>query len=247
VIPVRRRERRPLTRFLGLVVFPSFCRLCGAFLESPDERIVCGECWSRAVPRRGPACLCCGRFLEGAGEAHLCQRCLNDPPAFTVHRSAGRYEGRVKDLILLFKYGRCSVLAGGMAAFLERALGGDTALWDSVEAIVPVPLDRRRKRERGFNQSLLVAREIGRRRGLPVLDRRLVKTRPVPPQVSLEAVERERNVRGAYDVRKKEEVRGRTLLLLDDVYTTGSTLRECSAVLRKAGAAEVRAVTIAQA
>jgi ComF family protein len=153
----------------------------------------------------------------------------------------------VKDLIILFKYGRCSVLAGGMAAFIDLALGSDAALWDGVEAIVPVPLDRRRKRDRGFNQSLLLARELGVRRGLPVLDRRLMKVRPAPPQVSLEAAERERNVRGAYDVRKREEIRGRTLLVLDDVYTTGSTLRECSAVLKRAGAAEVRAVTIAQA
>ena len=247
MIPVRRPVRRPLARFLGLVVFPSFCRLCGAFLDSPDERVVCGGCWSRAVPRRGPACLCCGRFLDEAGESHLCQRCLSDPPPFTYHRSAGRYDGMVKDLLLLFKYGGCSVLADEMAAFINLALGGDASLWDGVEAIVPVPLDRRRKRERGFNQSLLVARQLGRLRGLPVLDRRLVKVRAVPPQVSLEAAERERNVRGAYGVRKAADIRDRTLLVLDDVFTTGSTLRECGAVLRKAGAAEVRALTIAQA
>ena len=244
---LRRPARRPLTRFLGLVVFPSFCRLCGAFLESPDEKIVCRACWSRAAPRRGPACLCCGRFLDEAGESHLCQRCLSDPPPFTHHRSAGRYDGPVKDLVLLFKYGGYSVLAGGMAAFINLALGHEAELWEGVEAIVPVPLDRGRKRQRGFNQALLIARHLGRLRELPVLDRRLVKIKAVAPQVSLEAAERERNVRGAYDVRRPVDIRGRTLLVLDDVFTTGSTLRECSAVLRKAGAAEVRALTVAQA
>lgn len=243
----RRPARRPLIRFLGLVVFPSFCRLCGALLENPDERVVCRRCLDRAVPRRGPGCFCCGRFFDEAGEPHLCGRCLADPPPFTRHRSAGRYDGAVKDLILLFKYGGFSLLAGDLAAFIDLALSGDTGLWDGIEAIVPVPLDRRRKRERGFNQAGLIARRLGRLRGLAVLDRRLVKVRAVPPQVSLEAAERERNVRGAYAVRKSEDIRGRTLLVLDDVFTTGSTLRECSVVLKKAGAAEVRALTVAQA
>ena len=243
----RRSARRPLTQFLGLVVFPSFCRLCGALLENPGERVVCRGCLARAVPRRGPSCLCCGRFFDDAGEAHFCQRCLADPPPFTRHRSAGRYEGRVKDLVLLLKYGGYSVLAGDLAAFVNLALGREAGLWDGVEAIVPVPLDRRRKRERGFNQALFIARHLGRLRGLPILDRRLVKVRAIPPQTSLDAAERERNVRGAYDVRKPEDIRERTVLVLDDVFTTGSTLRECSAVLKKAGAAEVRALTVAQA
>ena len=243
----RRPARRPLAQFLGLVVFPSFCRLCGSLLENPEERVVCRRCLGRAVPRRGPSCFCCGRFFAEAGEGHLCGRCLAEPPPFTRHRSAGRYEGTVKDLILLFKYGGFSPLARDLAAFIDLALSAETGFLEGVEAIVPVPLDRRRKRDRGFNQAYLIARHLGRLRGLAVLDRRLVKVRATAPQVSLEAAERERNVRGVYDVRKPADILARTVLLLDDVFTTGSTLRECSAVLMKAGAAEVRALTVAQA
>ncbi len=243
----RRRVKQSLNQFLALVVFPSFCRLCGVLLENPGEKVVCRRCLARAVPRRGPSCLCCGRFFAEGDKTHLCERCLADPPPFSRHRSAGRYEGTVKDLILLLKYGGYSVLAGGLAAFVNLSLGRDAGLWDGVDAIVPVPLDRGRKRERGFNQAFLIARHLGRLRRLPVLDRRLVKVRAVPPQASLDAAERERNVRRAYGVRKPEDIRARTVLVLDDVFTTGSTLRESSGELRRAGAAEVRALTVAQA
>jgi competence protein ComFC len=242
-----RARAAALARHVEFLVFPSFCRLCAKPLGRPGESLVCRDCLTRLASRRGPACLCCGRFFEGAGGDHLCGRCLDRVPPFSLHRSCGRYDGVLKDLILLFKYHRFPVLARPLARFAAESLAGEEGLWRDADLLVPVPLHGKRKRERGFNQSQRLARELGRIRGLEVLERCLVKVKATPPQTSLEGAGREVNVRGAYMVRKPGRVRGRTLILVDDVFTTGSTLRECGLALKKAGARDVRALTLAQA
>ncbi|HVP90797.1 MAG TPA: ComF family protein [Terriglobales bacterium] len=242
-----RARAASLARHVELLVFPSFCRLCSRPLGRPGEKVVCRECWEALAPRRGPACLCCGRFFEGAGGDHLCGRCLERVPPYTVHRSCGRYDGVLRDIILLFKYGRVSALGRPLARFAAAALEAEEGLWEGADGLVPVPLHPKRKRERGFNQSQVLARELARMRGLAVVDNGLVKVRNVPPQASLEAAGREANVRGAYTVRRRARVEGRVLVLVDDVFTTGSTLGECGLALKRAGAREVRALTLAQA
>lgn len=230
-----------------LVFFPSHCRLCGNLLEKPGEKIACGECLSRVAPRMSSYCTSCGRFFEGAGNPHICSACIERRPPFTRHRSCASYQAELKDLILLFKFRGYSVLAGELAGLAEKALGKDESLWSGVDLIVPVPLHRRRKKSRGYNQALLLAERLGRSHGVPVLGGCLIKTRDNPPQTSLESREREINVRGAYAVKAPGGAMGNTILLVDDVYTTGSTLRECSRVLLEAGAKEIRALTIARA
>ncbi len=231
-----------------LVFFPSFCRRCGRLLDRPGERLVCGDCWAEARPaRRAALCTVCGRFFEGAGESHVCRACVERRPPYAVHRSCGAYDGALKDIILLFKYRRLSVLGRGLAGIAGEAVGGDADLWRGVDAVIPVPLHPRRKRERGFNQSRVFAVELGRIMKVDVRDGALVKVRNAPPQTSLEGRERDGNVRGAYRVAKEDSVVGRILLLADDVYTTGATVGECARTLLEAGAKEVRAVTIARA
>jgi ComF family protein len=245
---VRLRARAAaLARHAELLVFPSFCRLCARPLGRPGERVVCRECLAGLAPRRGPVCLCCGRFLEGAGEDHLCGRCLDRTPPYAIHRSCGRYGGVLKDLILLFKYGRASILSRPLARFATEAHDAEDGLWLGADLLVPVPLHPKRKRERGFNQSQALAKELARLRGLRILDGCLVKVRNAPPQTSLEATGREENARGAYAVKRASRVEDKVLILVDDVFTTGSTLGECSLVLMRAGAREVRALTLAQA
>jgi competence protein ComFC len=145
------------------------------------------------------------------------------------------------------KYRKYSSLVKGLSEFVLRSRGNDEDLWWGVEALIPVPLHPGRKKERGFNQSGLLAKEISRHKNIPVLDRIIKKTRRGPPQTSLSAVNRIRNAKGAYVVDSAERIEGKIVLLIDDVYTTGATLKECSRVLLKAGAVEVRALTIAQA
>jgi ComF family protein len=236
-----------LARLVELLVFPSFCHLCREPLEEAGERIVCGACLSKLEAPAGPLCPLCGRFHQGSGEDHLCARCLNEDPAFTCHRSCGVYGGTLKDVILLFKYRRYAPLSRPLARFANASLASDERLWADADALVPVPLHPSRRRERGFNQARLLARDLAGLRGLDVLDGCLVKVRNVPPQAGLRAAEREKNVVRAYAVKHPDRVWGRTLILIDDVTTTGATIRECARALRQAGAKEVRAITLAQA
>jgi competence protein ComFC len=195
----------------------------------------------------GPFCPRCGRTLQDAGGGHLCARCVTDPPAFSRHRSCGLYAGTLKDIILLFKYRKYAPLSRPLARFAVAALGPDSGLWAEADALVPVPLHPARRRDRGFNQSRLLARDLAHPREIKVLDRVLLKVRNAPPQAGLRAADRERNVVRAYAVRSPELVRGRIVVLIDDVTTTGATLRECARVLQEAGAKDVRAITLAQA
>lgn len=234
-------------RAASLLFFPSFCRVCRNLLEKPEERIVCRECLAKCVPRSGPECLCCGRFFEGGEEPHDCAACLARKPAYSIHRSCGRYSGVLKDLIILYKFQKIEFLGGVLAEFAAKARSGDEDLWRDMDIVIPVPLHRRRKRERGFNQSEVMARKLARAKGIEMTAGSLVKVKDVPPQTSLEAADREQNVRGVFVVRKRELIRGRTVLLVDDVFTTGATIGESSRALREAGARDVRVLTLAQA
>jgi ComF family protein len=168
-------------------------------------------------------------------------------PAFSVHRSCGQYAGKLKDLIILYKYRGFSVLGSPLAEFIDRSLGREECLWWETNALIPVPLHSEKEKERGFNQAQILARELARRKQLPLFEGQLVKVKRTIPQTSLEAKERKKNLKGAFEVKNREKIEGKIVLLVDDVFTTGSTLQECSLMLRKAGALEVRALTVAQA
>lgn len=230
-----------------LVVFPSFCKLCGVLLERPGERVVCSGCLARLRPRRSSYCVSCGRFFEEPGEPHLCASCLEQRPPFSHHRSCGLYQGLLKDLILLFKYHNHKVLGKELGEYAFQTLGREESLWWKTDLLLPVPLHPRRRSQRGFNQSQVLAEELSRRRKVPLAKKVLLKTKNNRPQTSLEADDRRANVKGAFGVRRTARIDGKIVLLVDDVYTTGATIRECSRVLREAGAKDVRALTIARA
>ena len=235
------------TKLAELIFFPSFCELCSSLLEFPQERVICRSCWKSIKSSYSSYCLCCGLFFEGPGEIHLCQNCLEKRPPFSYHRSCGKYRGKLKNIILLYKYRHFRVLGKDLAHFIYRNLGREEEIWWEVDAIIPVPLHPKRKKQRGFNQAQIIAKELARIKGIEFVDGRLVKIKNVPPQTSLAVKEREKNVSGAFGVVEGEKIKKKVVLLVDDVYTTGSTIRECSSVLRNAGVKEVKALTIAQA
>jgi len=230
-----------------LLAFPSACRRCGVLLERPGERILCPACLSALAVCRAPYCPTCGRFFDGDGTPHPCAACLRQAPPLSEHRAAARYEGAVKDILLLFKYRGLRPLGRPLASYLQTAIGDDNPPWRDADLLVPVPLHRRRRRERGFNQAEVLADELSRLTGIPILSDALRKTTNLRPQTSLRSQARRANIRGAYRAVRPDAVLGKTVVLVDDVCTTGSTLGECARVLRGAGAADVRGVTVARA
>jgi ComF family protein len=149
------------------------------------------------------------------------------------------------EAISRLKYGGLTRLARPLGNLLAEYQDPDFKLSEN-DLVIPVPLHTRRLRERGFNQSLLLARQVSRRRSIPLNFTALQRARQTQPQTQLSGPERRKNVRGAFEVRKREAVKGKRILLIDDVFTTGATVQECAYVLREAGATEVQVLTLAR-
>jgi ComF family protein len=177
--------------------------------------------------------------LDAEGRCALCRTGLR---GFDAAYCFGSYEGTLRELIHLYKYGRIQTLARPLADLLAAALPLD----ERFDAVTPVPLHWRKQWQRGFNQSDLLARAVARRRGIPVV-RALRRTRSTQTQAGLSNTERRKNVAAAFQCRRSgETLAGRRVLLIDDVMTTGSTAAACARVLKQAGAARVVLLTVAR-
>ena len=214
-------------------VFPIPCAGCGR-----EGRVICGQCVDGLERLAAPYCRICAA-PEVAG---VCRWCQQHPRGFDSLRSPFRFEGTVREAIHRLKYkgerASSGLLAGLMAEYLERNPA-------PVDALIPVPLHPRRLRSRGYNQSALLAREIGRRLHLPVGEDLLVRVRNPRPQVETQSQqERRSNVAGSFA--GNADATGLAALLIDDVAATGSTLSECALALKAAGAVRVHALTLAR-
>ena len=236
-----------MVKLIELAVFPSFCKRCNTLLVKKGERGICAECLKQLKPWQSGHCMECGRFFSSPAESHVCGRCVHDRPMLSKHRSVGLYAGVLKDSILLFKYKGYKCLGKDLALYAHRFSGNDSALWQDVDLIVPVPLHRRKLGKRGFNQAQVLARILSEKKRIPMDGKALKKVRQSPPQTSLEAEDRVHNLTDVFRVAKPERVSGKTVLIVDDVFTTGTTLDECTRVLLEAGAREIRGLTVAQA
>ena len=191
-------------------------------------------------------CSRCGLPFEAnlpASGGHLCGLCRLAPPAFDVARSFGAYEGDLRRLIHLLKYDGMRPLAKALAAKMAPV----APRVGTVELVVPVPLHRSRRWSREFNQAELLARELSRLVGIPCRPGGLRRVRSTPPQAGLSHRQRRENVRGAFAAADAACIKGRRVLLVDDVMTTGATLDACARVLKAAGARYVGSLTLARA
>jgi ComF family protein len=227
-------------------LFPPTCEACGRHLGAAVEEPICSPCGAESMRIGGAVCGRCGYpFVADpddlTGEGMLCGACLSQPPPYLWHRSGLFYQGHVGGLIAALKYQRRRDLAHRLAAWAWGAWPRPPAL----DLLLPVPLTVSRLRERGFNQALLVARWASRRWAVPLVTHG-VERLPGPPQVGLSRRARLANVRGRFRVTRPERFAGRRVVVVDDVYTTGATLAALSRALLRAGAAEVRAVTLAR-
>ncbi len=237
----------PLLNF----IYPPRCAACGRPFELAEERHVCARCLARAELVQGPLCAICGAALDpGSASGTLCARCTEAKPAFAQARSIARYRASAEDdrsslaaLIRRHKYGLDQSLHRALAEFLEPGLPYSAA---ELDLVLPVPLHPRRLWWRGFNQAALLASAVARMLGLPLVIGVLVRRRATVPQTSKDHDQRRRNVSRAFAVRRLDRIRGRRVLLVDDVMTTGATVDECARVLLRAGARRVDVLTLAR-
>lgn len=235
------------------VLFPSDCRICRSPLTNISTLPVCQPCLDQMVPLDGVLCSLCGEKLFGAhfqGElGPVCGMCRRAAPRFRRAVAYGGYAGALRDLIHIFKYQQVRSAAPLLAGFVAAALSG-IQLPEPL-LVVPVPLWQGRRRTRGFNQAEEIARSFVRSRAAAAsiqLDTAsLIRQRETASQTGLTRHQRRANVRGAFAVVRREGITGRSILLIDDVMTTGTTVGECARVLLRAGSKEVFVATAARA
>jgi ComF family protein len=218
---------------------------------------VCDPCLQAIRPIQGPCCAACGERLisphltsERDGAA-LCLMCLQNEPVFTRASAYGGYEGGLRELIHLLKYERVRPAAGVLGRMLAEVVA-DVAEAFGPEAplVMAVPLHASKMRQRGFNQSELIARAMLKLRPAALEAKlnttALVRSRATESQTGLTPPQRRENIKGAFQVVRRDHIEGRDILLVDDVFTTGTTVSECARVLRRAGAARVFVATVAR-
>ena len=245
------RKLRPVNALAALtplvdLVFPPRCPLCGDALG--EQGGLCTACWTNLVIPGEPACKTCqrplGEAFGDAGEGLICAPCLADPPRHDGIAAATLYTKPSRDLVLAFKHGRRI----GLAAVLGRPMAARLAGLEGEWLVVPVPLHRWRLWRRGFNQSALLGRELAKAAGRKLVVDALLRTRPTPSLGGLGRSERARALRGSIVVnpRRKAELSGAQVILVDDVMTSGATSDACVRALLRAGAARVRIACFAR-
>jgi len=225
---------------------PRQCPCCEKFLEEGEQGF-CSDCLTQIRWIQPPFCSICGiPFISREAKTHPCGACVTHKRYFTMARALGAFEGSLQEAIHRWKYEGKTYLTPFFAEWIAEGLN---RYWKpgSLDLLIPVPLHRLRLRERGFNQALLLVKDLSRRTGIPYRKKILQKKKPTIPQVNLGGADREKGVKGAFYVTDKQDLLGAWVLLVDDVYTTGATVNECSKVLLRGGAERVDVLTLAHA
>ena len=245
-----------LAESLFTVLFPSDCRICGEPLLNISRLPVCPRCLEEISAIRDKICSICGERVlstyaepdeDGLVRCPVCRR-VRRPFARSV--AYGSYDGALRELVHLLKYNGVRPAARVLGRMLAEAIAPlQPAFSENPVLLVPVPLFKGKRYLRGLNQAELIARHALKTLGDGALQLRtdiLLRTRDTHSQIGLTSHQRRENLRGAFAVARAEEVTGREILLVDDVYTTGTTVTECAKVLRRAGAARVWVATVAR-
>ena len=228
-------------------VLPVECIACGRSLSTDPVPFFCTTCWHTIRPLQQPVCGRCDQpFVSPVATIytpnHQCQQCQERPPDFQRAWTLFPYLPPLRDAICSFKYRGKHTLARPLARLMISALPSEI----DVDVIIPVPLHPSRLRAREFNQSLLLADQLSRHLVRPVSPTNLVRITATEPQTTLTRQARLTNLRKAFSVRRPEDLAKKRILLVDDVFTTGTTLNECAKTLRKSGTGPVFALTLAR-
>lgn len=233
-----------LHKILNLL-FPPQCLNCDA--RVPTHGTLCQPCWQQIQFISDPMCDCCGLpFDYDIGSQALCAGCMQTRPPYAHARAAFRYDEHSRKLVTRLKYSDQTQLAKTYSTWLAKA-GADLIAHSDI--IIPVPLHYWRFVKRRFNQSALLAHALSKKTGVKNITNALKRTRHTAPQTGLTKAQRKDNVKGAFMVnpRYAGSIKGKNILLIDDVLTTGSTIEQCSKILLKAGAMQINVLTLARA
>lgn len=226
-------------------VFPNPCLACSELIAADSGAVgLCRGCFSTLVPAPTPACVGCGRAIHAAvvPKGYACGECRQEDRAYERLLSAWNYQRPIDDILRALKYRRLDYLGPLLAAHLAERFHRELS---EVDTVIPVPLHWLRRLKRGFNQAEVIARPLAKHLSVP-LCHALTRRRATAPQTGLPRSERRNNLAGVFRPAKPRTILGRRVLLVDDVFTTGATVRAAASVLREAGAEVVYALTVAR-
>jgi ComF family protein len=229
------------------IVYPKICLSCKVKLkDSLGNELVCGECWGKIKRNTPPFCTSCGRHLEkNMLSKNICANCNRKTLYFDRAFSPCIYDGVVKELVHKFKYGTKDYLGKTLSRLMIEFIKEYNLPMEYIDLVVPVPLHAQRMREREFNQAHVLAEYIAREFDKKLYSAAITRNRPTRTQTDLEPAERFLNVRGSFRVNCPEEIKGKNVLIVDDVLTTGATCSEAAYVLKEAGAGLAFVLTLA--
>jgi ComF family protein len=217
------------------IVFPKFCVGCGK-----EGVWICPKCQDKIILIKKPTCPKCMRLTKNG---QFCDRCRSKSSLTGVVVAAYYGDGPLKELIHGFKYDGLFDIKEVLGKYLTLTL---TEKFKKQAVLIPVPLHKKRLAERGYNQSHLLATEVAKSINYQVLDKKLIRKKYTNPQVTFSGANRKKNIRDAFYWIGEDEIDSKTIILVDDVYTTGATLEECAKVLRNAGAREIWGLVLAK-
>ncbi len=230
-------------------IYPAACGLCSKKLDDKYQRslLICKECLSKMKKNRPPFCKKCGRSLAGLVETlDTCRDCNQKKFYYERAHACYLYEGAVKEALHLFKYAKRQSLSKMFCGLFIESLIRDGYILKDIEGVIAVPLHGTKIRERGFNQSYMLAEAAARRFKIKEMSMHLKRISNTGPQSELDKNERRNNIKDAFRVQNDGSIKGKRLLLIDDVFTTGATLNECARVLKAAGAAQISCLTFSR-
>lgn len=237
---------RRLLKGLKEVVYPKICLGCATRLkDSPAEHFVCDTCWGTIKKNAPPFCRFCGRHLDRAQGRNICPGCIRQPLYFDRAFSPCAYDGVIKELIHQFKYKNKDYLGKSLSRLMIEFIREYNLGMDYLDFIVPMPLHAARLREREFNQAEVLSRHIAPEFDKEINPDCLLRRALRKPQAELKNDQRFTNIAGSFAVNPKTQVRGKNILLVDDVLTTGATASEAASTLKKAGANIIFVLTLA--
>jgi ComF family protein len=226
------------------LIFPPVCPLCQQDMKNQEQGF-CSDCLEEMIKIELRKCPLCGAPFFDESLPHLCGDCIRQKPPFQRARSWGLYEGVLAEALRQFKFhkkhGLAWPLAGLLSDLFDREMNGS-----EFDLVVPVPLHKKRLRERGFDQAALLAKSLAKIKSIRHSIHNLKRIRFTRPQYGLSVHQRDQNVHGAFALKNPGQIRDRRVLLVDDVYTTGSTAKECARVLKRAKAKAVEVIAIAR-
>lgn len=222
-------------------LYPAECHVCNGFLRVAAMPYICADCWQDIQFVEPPWCDICGT----PDVSGCCDDCAISPPRYGKLRSIAFYQTTLQQAIHLFKFKKKKAFASHLIQLINAHIPVDCNI-PEYDFVLPIPIHKKRLRERGFNQAMLLANGIAKAEGLPVLADALVRKRHTVAQSGLDKAARQQNIVGAFEVRNPERIRGKRLLIIDDVFTTGATIREAVSELWTADPAEVDVLTLAR-